>query len=136
MEKWRRVFRDGLAPQLSTAGLQALATALVTDDPRLLQGSTCYPPLLDALRDRDVEGACLIGFCAWQAEGCGQVGKLEEYFQRVTDTCNAICDANMDEVATSRYLLNWYDDTARDEMRLELLGEVQLALKERTRAAS
>ncbi len=132
MEKWRRVWRDGIAPQLSKAGLEALATALVTDDCRLLQGATCYPPSLDALRDRDVEGACALGFAAWQGDGMNRVGQIEEYLQRVTDTCNAICDESMGEEATSRYFLNWFDDAERGIVRRELLGEVQLALKERT----
>ena len=36
MESWRKVWREGLAPLLSTGGLEALRQALVTDDARLL----------------------------------------------------------------------------------------------------
>jgi hypothetical protein len=127
MEKWRRIWREGLAPHLSRTGLQALELALIHDDQRLLQGTTCYPPLLDALRDREVEGTCAIGFCGWQGEGMTHVGQVEEYFQRICDAADAI----FNEPAACRYFLNWYDDTPRDQMRRELLGEVTLALRER-----
>ena len=35
------------------------------------------------------------------------------------------------EPAACRWFLNWYDDTPRDEVRRELLAEVELALAER-----
>ncbi len=127
MEKWRRVWREGLAPNLSIVGLEALQRALVEDDPRLLQGTTCYPPLLDALRERDVEATCALGFCAWQGEGLGKVGQIEEHFQRVCDAADAL----FSEPAACRFFLNWYDDTPRDEMRRELLAEVSHALQQR-----
>jgi len=132
MEKWRRVWREGLAPQLSKAGLQALELALIHDDPRLLQGTTCYPPLLDALRDREVEGTCALGFGAWQGEGMNRVGQIEEHFQRVCDAADAV----FNEPAACRYFLNWFDDTTRDEMRRELLTEVTFALLERMPTAA
>ena len=37
---WQKVFRVGIAPQLSTPALIALKRALESDDPRLLQGET------------------------------------------------------------------------------------------------
>jgi hypothetical protein len=127
MEKWRRIWREGLAPQISKCGLQALERALIHDDARLLQGTTCYPPLLDALRDREVEGTCAIGFCAWQGDGLNQIGQVEEYFQQVCDAADAI----LNEPAACRYFLNWFDDAPREDMRRELLAEVSLALRER-----
>ena len=60
MRKWRRVWRTGLAPQFSVAGLRALHMALICDDPRLMQGATCFPlPSAECA----VSGACAIGFC-------------------------------------------------------------------------
>lgn len=132
MEKWRRVWREGLACHLSKAGLQALQQALIQDDPRLLQGTTCYPPLLDALRDREVEGTCGIGFCGWQGEGLQRVGQVEEYFQRICDAADGV----FNEPAACRYFLNWFDDTPREEMRRELLLEVTHALSERMPTAA
>ena len=40
MNTWQKVWREGLAPRLSTSGLHALRRALVADDERLLQGDT------------------------------------------------------------------------------------------------
>lgn len=129
MQKWRRVWREGLAPHLSQPGLEALERALIQDDPRLIQGATCYPPLLDAFRKRKVEGTCAIGLCGWQGEGLSQVGQVEEYFQRACDAMDAV----FSEPAACRHFLNWFDNTPRGQMRRELLLEVTLALCQRRR---
>ena len=42
--KW--VWREGVVPQLSTAGLEALQNALESDDPTLIQGQNLLPPPL------------------------------------------------------------------------------------------
>src|SRR5712692_10367123 len=55
MESWRKVWREGLAPLLSTNGLEALRQALVTDDAQLLQGATTTPPALQCVQDWPVE---------------------------------------------------------------------------------
>ena len=52
MENWRKVWREGVAPLLSAAGLEALRRALVTDDGRLLQGATTTPPPLPCVAAR------------------------------------------------------------------------------------
>lgn len=132
MEKWRTVWREGFVPHLSADGLAALHAALERDDPRILQGTTCYPPLLDALRERDVEATCALGFCAWQADGCAQVGQIEDFFQRLCDAC----DSHFSEPAACRFFLNWYDDAPRPEMRRELLAEVGLVLEQRQAVAA
>ena len=62
LESWRRTWREGFAPVLSIANLQALRKALQEDDPRLLQGATCCPPPLACLQDWPVEGACPIAY--------------------------------------------------------------------------
>src|SRR5258706_2911603 len=77
MESWRKVWRDGFAPQLSTAGLDALRHALREDDTRLIQGVTTSPPPIPCLREWAVEGACAVAFCAWQGEGFDTVGEVE-----------------------------------------------------------
>jgi hypothetical protein len=132
MEKWRRVWREGMVPYLSRRGMQALETALVQDDPRLLQGTICTPPLLDALRERKVEGTCAIGFCGWQGEGLDRVGQIEEYFHQVCDAAEAACN----ELAACRHFLNWFDEVPRDVMRRELLAEVRRALCQPLSAAA
>ena len=51
MQKWRRVWREGLVPNLSRAALVALQSALMRDDPRLLQGRVSSPAPSAVVRD-------------------------------------------------------------------------------------
>jgi len=127
MESWRKVWREGFAPVLSTVGIMALRDALAVNDSRLIQGATSSPPPLMCVQDWPVEAACALGFCAWQGEGLDTVGELEEFFaQSCFDA-----DERLGEPAACRYFLNWFDDTPRDEMRRLLLEEVSLTLSER-----
>ncbi len=127
MELWRRVFREGFCPQLSTPGLEALRQALLSDDERLLQGATTSPPPMACALDWPVEGACAVSLCGWQGDGIGTVGELEEYFGRV---CVA-CDEVGGEPAWGRFFLNHFDEVPREQMRSELLEEVELELQRR-----
>jgi hypothetical protein len=127
MESWRKVWREGFAPVLATAGLQALRKALTADDTRLIQGSTSSPPPLMCVQDWPVEAACALGFCAWQGEGLETVAEVEEFFAR---TCYE-ADQRLGEPAACRYFLNWFDDTPRSQMRKLLLEEVNQTLAER-----
>ena len=127
MESWKKVWRDGTAPLLSVAHLEALRSALVEDDPRLLQGATTIPPPLHCVQDRPVKAACAFGYCGWIGDGLETVGEVEQFFARMCfDT-----DQRIGEPAACRWLLNWFDDTPRDEMRQSLLTEVQRTLAQR-----
>ena len=127
MESWRTVWREGFAPVLSRRGLEALREALLVDDQRLSQGSTTTPPPLMCVQDWPVEAACALGYCGWQGEKLQTVGEVEEYFAR----CCFEADQRLGEAAACRWFLNWFDDTPREEMRQELLGEVERAIEER-----
>jgi hypothetical protein len=127
METWRRVFREGVAPVLSTKGLAALRLALLRDDSRLTQGCTTTPPAMPWVQDWPCEGACLLGFAGWQGDGLKSVGDVERYFVKVCYDANQ----RLGEPATVRQLLNHFDVRPRDEMRRELLPEVNRALAER-----
>ena len=127
MESWRKVWREGFAPQLSNRGLESLRQALLTDDPRLLQGATTSPPPLQCVQDWPVEGACVLGYSAWQGDGLETVAEVEEFFARAcfeADQC-------LGEPAACRWFLNWFDDTPREEMRAMLLAEVNRSLAHR-----
>lgn len=135
METWRHVWRAGIVPNATVEGLEALKTALETDDPRLQQGCTTTPPPLMCVQDWPCEGGCGLAFMGWQSglpDGDGnpreKVGQVEEYF---AEMCWKI-DQTLGEPAGCRWFLNWFDDTPRDEMRRELLAEVNLALAART----
>jgi hypothetical protein len=129
MESWRKVWREGAAPLLPTKGLEALRDALKNDDPRLIQGATTTPPPLHCVQDWPVEAACLIGFCGWKGEDLDTVAEVAEFFGRIAfDMCREIGDPG-----ASRHLLNWFDETPREDMRRELLAEVERTLSERAK---
>lgn len=124
MESWRKVWREGVVLQLSTAGLTALEKALVTDDSRLIQGATTSPPPLTCMQECPVEGACPISFSVWVGDGRETVGEVEDFFAKVCFEA----DVKLGEPAAIRWLLNFWDDTPRDEARRLLLAEVQREL--------
>lgn len=128
MEKWRLVWREGILPLLSPDSLQALLAALVNDDPRVIQGATTMPPPLECIQDWPVEAACGIGFCGWQGNGLKTVAEVEEYIMWV---CFEV-DQKLGELAACRSFLNWFDETPRDQMRIELIAEINLALQRLT----
>ena len=129
MEAWRKTWREAAA-LLAGEALGALRRALADDDPRLLQGATTAPPpCLDA-DDWPVEAACPLALCGWLGHGLETVGQVEEFFAAV---CRLI-DVSLDEQAGCRWFFNWVDETPREVMRRELLAEVELSLKERSRA--
>jgi hypothetical protein len=127
MEAWRSVWRDGFVPSLSTAGLTALRAALATDDFRLSQGSTTVPAAAASAPEWPCEGACAVGYCGWQGQGMLSVGEVDEHFARACWEA----DERLQETAACRHFLNWFDDTPRDDMRRDLLAEVELALAAR-----
>jgi hypothetical protein len=127
MESWRKVWREGVANQISTSGLQALRRALLNDDARLLQGATTSPPPLQCVQDWPVEAACGLGYCGWQGDGLETVAEVEEFFARVCYEA----DQRLGEPAACRWFLNWFDETPREEMRRQLLPEVNRSLAHR-----
>lgn len=133
MESWRLTWRDGFAPLLTADELTALRDALASDDHRLTQGSTTTPPPLMCVQDWPVEAADAIGFCGAVANGGfgkATVGETEEFFARKCFDA----DQRIGEPAACRWFLSWFDDTPRDQMRRELLGEVELAIRRREMA--
>jgi hypothetical protein len=124
MTAWQKIFREAIAPQLSTRALLALKKALAVDDPALIQGATTEPPPLSAVQDWPVEAACAVAFAGWQGEGLATVGEVEDFFARI---CWG-ADKALGEPAGCRWFLNWFDETPRGQMRRELLAEIDLAL--------
>jgi hypothetical protein len=131
-ESARKAWRDGIAPQLSTNALQALRRGLLRDDSRLTQGSTTTPPPMQCVLEWPCEGGCLIAYAGWQGDGLATVGEVEEFFARVCMKS----DFQLGEPAASRYLLNWFDDADRDDMRRELIAEINATLADRQERAS
>jgi hypothetical protein len=132
VQTWQKVWRDGIAPQLSTPALVALQKALATDDKRLLQGATTSPPPLQCVQDWPVEGACSLGYCGWQGEGLETVAEVEEFFAHVCYEA----DQKLGEPAACRWFLNWFDETPREEMRRQLAAEIAHVLAQRQPAVA
>lgn len=132
---WRNVWHGGFAPVLPTESLEALAEALRADDVRLTQGSTTTPPPLMCVQDWPCEAGCALGFCGAVANGGfgnATVGQCEEFFARAC----LEADQRLGEPAACRSFLNYFDDAPRDQMRNELLAEVELVLAERKSVAA
>lgn len=127
MESWRKVWREGFSPLVSTPGLAALQAALVDDDKRLLQGATTSPPPLMCVQDWPVEAACAVTLTGWLGDGLSLVGEAEEYFGRMCYEC----DQAVGEPAGCRWFLNFWDETPRKEAIALLLPEVEAELVRR-----
>ena len=124
METWRIVWRNGFAPVMDRTHLKAVASGLRADDSRLTQGSTCTPSPLMQVQDWPCEGACCFGYGLLATTPGVTVSEVEQLF---VETCFQ-ADKRLGEPAGCRYFLNWFDDTPRDEMRRELLAEVERAI--------
>lgn len=132
MEKWQKVWREGVVPSLSVDQLKALRRALADDDPRLIQGATTSPPPLQCVQDWPVEAACALSYCGWQGDQLETVAEVEEFFARIcfeVDQRLYIGSRRFGESAACRWFLNWYDNTPRGEMRRLLLSEVEATLE-------
>jgi hypothetical protein len=129
MENWRKVWREGFASVLPTAGLKALRKALISDDTNLIQGATTLPPPLECNLDLPIDAACAVCLAVWKGDDVDDktIREVEEQFAA---TCFDV-DARVGEAAGCRWFLNWFDDTPRDKMRRVLLAEVDLVLKDR-----
>lgn len=127
MESWQKVWREGIEPLLSIDALRALHAALLSDDPRLIQGANTTPPPLPCVQDWPVEAACALSYCGWQGEDLETTAEVQEYFGLLCFEC----DQRMGDPAACRWFLNWFDDTPRAEMRPLLLAEVELSLAAR-----
>lgn len=125
-ETCRKALRDGLFPVLTTPQLLALREGLRADDPALIQGATTTPPPMQGLLDCPCEAGCLIAYAGWKS-GLKTVGEVEEFFANL---CFQV-DRELGEPAGVRWLLNWFDDTPRDEMRVKLVAEIDRELERR-----
>lgn len=130
MQHWQRVWRVGLARQLSKEGLERLRAALVRDDPQVVQGETMFPPALEVFAGEQVECACAVGYCLWKGKGAGTIGTLTRAFEQAC----ARADARLGEAGACRLFFDWFDSVPRRQMRQELLQEIDRLLNKRAAA--
>jgi hypothetical protein len=130
MQQWQRVWRLGLAPELSKTGVEQLRAALVRDDLQIVQRETVFPPPLEVFATEPIECACAVGYCLWKGRGLRSVGELAAAFARL---CMRV-DARLGEPAATRHFLDWFDSAPRWRMRQDLLAEVDRLLNKRSAA--
>ncbi len=126
----RRVFREGVAPQLSVYELLALQAGLLRSDPAIIQGDTVRP-FHHHTKHREPEACCPIAYSQWKSADNLPgitVSEVDEEFAKVC----ARCDEALGYERSIRHFLNWVDDTPRTEMIRDLLAEVTIALTARS----
>jgi hypothetical protein len=128
LNAWQKVFRDGIAPQLSTRALEELHGSLTRNDPALLQGQTTDPVPCPENDSLPVAGACPIALGGWRGEGLETVADVEDFFARIV--CQA--DRVLGEPAAVRYFFHFTDAVDRETFRREILAEVNRALAHRS----
>ena len=127
MRTWREVWREGLAPQIPTAGLTALRDALASDDPRLIQLSPTEPMALPRLEDWPCVAADAVGFAFWQALNLKSCGAVNAAWEEAMYQCSLL----LGTAAACAPFLDFYDSTPRPALLVELRAEVELALASR-----
>lgn len=129
MEKWRRVWRYGIAPQLSLAGLEALYIALVKDSHELIQDRIADSTYVwtDGTPKPVICRACPIGFCAWRGDGLSEEDDVKAYFYQISGWA----DRKLNYQCEFANFARWICEVTRETMRLELITEVVLAIAEK-----
>jgi hypothetical protein len=132
LSAWQRVWRVGIVPQLTLAGLRGLRVALEQDRPSLIQGATTQPPPLQAVCDWPVEACCPLCYALLDGNRPEyvSVGPLEDRFAEACFAADKLCG----EPAAIRYFLNQVDEWSRPELIANLLPEVNLAISQRQHA--
>lgn len=120
MESWRKAWREGIAPQLSIAGLERLRQHLEEGGRLLLQGATTHPPAYTANLDLPVECCCPIG-TALLTNGA----TVRDIINQFSDVCDS-ASWRLGEQSACRYFLNWWDENNKQLVVTELLAEINL----------
>jgi hypothetical protein len=123
LSEWTRVWRVGVVPQLTRDNLVALRDALQSNDPRLMQGGTTYPPPLPNVQDWRCESCCLVAFPGF-SDGLTTAGELNTYF---AEACHR-ADLALGEPAAIRHLLHFWDNGSRADVFAALIAELDAAL--------
>ena len=85
---------------------------------------TTFPTGVTGHADRyRVERACALAFCEWQGKGLRTVQAVRIAFDWLHES---VCRRH-----DPRGFLRWFDDTPREEMRRDLLAEVERELTRR-----
>lgn len=122
-----QVFREGIAPQLTSLHLQVLREGLRSSDPALLRGATTHPGFLGGLlKDSPCRGACPVGYMGLVADELPTVGHVVGFFERVLMGC----DKRLGLMAHAHFV-EWWDHAPETTARVELAMLLDAILEER-----
>jgi hypothetical protein len=122
MEPWRRVFREGIAPQLPLAALEALRHGLLKHDPHLRPGATVDVGWTAG--GTGIMQACAIGYGAWKGMQLTSPTEIEMFFNDVCSRANQI----LSDPGACGAFINWFDSHRREFVFPLLLTEVNRAI--------
>ncbi len=121
VEVWRMNWRNEIARLFSDKALEALRTAILTDDPKLIQRQTVASD--DGV---EISGACGLAFGVWAEEKvCGPHDLLERFEAKF-----GLCRVNIWP------FVSWYDSAPRHLMRSEFVSEIHRELRARKAATA
>jgi hypothetical protein len=129
LQAWQHVWRKGIVPQLTVAGLEGLKKALEENRRSLLTGATTFPPPLQCMQNEPVEGCCPLCYALLDGNRPEyvSVGALEERFAEACFRADQLCG----EPGAIRWFLNAIDEWSRPELLQNLLREVNRTLAQR-----
>jgi hypothetical protein len=122
VEPWRRVFREGIGPQLPRAALEALRHGLLNHDPRLRPGATVdigWTP-----GGTGIMQACAIGYGGWKGLQLTSAADIEMFFNDVCDRANQV----LGDPGACGAFINWFDGHRREFVFPLLLTEVNRSI--------
>lgn len=133
IEPWRRILRQGLLPSLLAIELRELRIGLVNDSPRIQQCAITILtiPGRDLCRPESIQYACPLGFAIWRGGTRPKEGGVEDRYQTILRRCKHKLKHDWDHVP----YLNWELTCSRDELRRELIAEIdrELVLRKQNR---
>ncbi len=135
MDDWKRAFREGFLAVATRQSLERVRGLLLDDSPSLVQKVTAVNAagVAGSSAGEDAcAGACLVAQLSWRERTV-----YRAYFDFSLDSDaidlalrrkKVVSGGDPERTLTSRDLTRWYDRTPRDEMRRELIAEIDLAL--------
>jgi hypothetical protein len=126
-EPWRVVWRGLVVGSMPRPALCHLLRALQTNDPRLLRGANTEPPvglIFPGDDPGECRGACLLAFALWQALGLVRAAEVDAAFQDLLAAVGLRAGSKLAILP----LLDWIDCAPWGAVRMELMGEISLAL--------
>lgn len=120
----RKVWRNGIAPQLRLDQLKSLKAALERDDPKIIQGACMQ--YRDGTWWSPVVGTCAIVFNAWN-DGVSSDEALGMFFNEVCQRSDRLLQFGL----STADFISWFDSTPREEMRKAFIAELAYEIEQR-----